>query len=576
MSDTPQKRSWLMPILAPLWFRFKELLVFSLFINLLALAAPVFILQVYDRVIFHAGLSTLQGLVLGMAAVIVFDFILRQARSRLMQRVAMKIDVDLGRRVFEKINALPLRLLESRPAGFWQSAYRDADTVRNTIGGPTAVLMIDLPFVVLFIGLIYVIAAPIVWVLVVALVAFAAVAGLSSWMVQRRARRERDSMQQRDLRIAELITGRSTVKALAVDDWTRPVWEDAHADTVAAGLHRGANVDGFGNLAMGLSILTTVALTSVGALAILDQQMTIGALIAANMLSTRIISPLNQLVGAWRGLAAYRQATGRLAALFAEAEDLQETTVSLRHPEGVLSLEDVTFAFDPAARPTLDAIRFTIKPGGMHAIVGPNGSGKSTLIKLMQGLYQPDDGRLLIDGADLRQFSRADLARWIGYVPQETWLFAGSVRDNIAMRAPEASDDQVMEAARLAGVHDLIIDLPDGYATDIGEAGQKLSAGVRQRIAIARALINGPSVLLLDEPTSSLDRDAETHLRDMLKAYAREHNVVVVTHSETLLRAADNVIAMDGGRIQAAGSARDILPKLFGGTVTPIRPEQSA
>ena len=564
-SDEADHRGWLAPLLAPLWPRFRELVVFSLFVNLLALATPVFILQVYDRVVFHAGISTLQGLAIGMVAVIVFDFILRQARSRLMQRVALRIDVDLGRRLFDKFQALPLRVLESRPTSYWQSLFRDAEVIRNVVGGPTAVLMVDLPFVVLFIGLIYVIAEPIVWVLVVALIAFVALAAVSSLTVQRAARREREAGLDRDGLIAELITGRATVKALDLDDAVRPGWEDRQADTIERALGRGVKIDGFGNFGAGLTVLTTVAMTAVGALAILDQQMTIGALIAANMLGGRIVGPLNQLVGTWRTFAAYRQSARRLNAMFRLAENRRQSGVRLEQPTGVLALEDVSFAFEPDMAPAIEAVRFTIKPGGLHGIVGRNGCGKTTLLKLMQGLYAPDEGRVLLDGGDIAQYGRLDLARWIGYVPQECFLFAASVRDNIAVREPNADDEVIVAAATLVGLHELIIDLPDGYDTEIGEAGGRLSAGLRQRIAIARALVGDPPVLLMDEPTSGLDREAEEGLRTVLAELARNRNVVVVTHSPILLAACNNIIALERGRIAMAGPSHEIMPKLFGG-----------
>jgi ATP-binding cassette subfamily C protein LapB len=570
----PTSHSWLRSALAPIRLRYKELVVFSLFINLLALATPVFVLQVYDRVVFHSGLSTLQALAAGMMIVLAFDFVLRQARSRLMQRVAMGLDIDLGRKLFDRLSSLPLNVLEARPAGYWQSLHRDAEMVRGTLTGPTALLLLDLPFAVLFIGLIFVIARPIVWVLVAALVLFVAIAVASSFAVQSASRRERDATLSREGMQAELIAGRTTVKALGLDEWARTRWEARHAEAVGGLLRRAASADGYGNISTGLVLLTTIAMTVVGALAILEQEMTIGALIAANMLSSRIVSPLGQLVTAWRGIAGYRQAVRRLDAVFAGADDRPAVEIALERPSGALSLEKLQFAFAPNAAPVIDGVHFTIKPGGLHAIVGPNGGGKSTLLKLMQGLYAPTAGRVLLDGADVQQLSRRQLAAWIGYVPQEIFLFAGTIRENLAMRLPHSTDADVIAAAKLAGVHDLIVDLPDGYGADIGEAGGRLSGGFRQRIAITRALLGQPPVLLLDEPTASLDRQAEERLCDTLVALARERNVVVVTHSPVLLSAADNIIVLERGRVSAAGPAKEMLPRLFAGNVERLRARQ--
>ncbi len=553
----------------PLWPQLRNLLSYSLFINLLALATPIFVLQVYDRVVFHAGLTTLQGLTLGMASVIAFDFLLRQARSRLMQRVSIRIDIDLGRRLYDKLAALSLRTLESRPAGYWRALFHDLEQVRNLFGGATAVLLVDLPFVILFIGLIAVIAGPLLVVLAVVTTAFLVNAWWSSWSVRGATAEEQVAVSARDILVSELMAGRATVKALSLSDTLRPLWEERHARVIERALDRGRVNDGFGNAGMSLTLITTILMTVVGALAILDHEMTIGALIAANMLSSRVVAPLNQLVGAWRGLAAYRESANRLREVFSLPEERVERTIELERPAGALTLEQVSFHFDPEGPPTLENIDFSMRPGAIHGVVGRNGSGKSTLLKVMGGLYQPTSGRILMDGGDMNQLSRPDLARWIGYMPQDGFLFAGSIRNNILHGAPDADDAALLRITRMIGVHEDIVDLPDGYDTDVGEAGGILSAGQRQKIALARALIGDPPVLLLDEPTSNLDRPSEEKLRSALTELSADRNVIIVTHSPILLAACTNLVVVDHGKVVMGGAASDILPKLFGGSGTP-------
>jgi len=567
---------WLRTILRPLWPQYRSLVQYSLFVNLLALATPVFVLQIYDRVVFHSGLSTLQGLSLGMVVVITFDFLLRQARSRVMQQVSLRIDAALGQQLFHKLTALPLRALESRPGSFWQSIFRDMDQVRNMLGGPTAVLLVDLPFVLLFIGLIFIIASPVVWVLFAALGAFVGLAWWSSNSVQTASLAERQAALARDALVAEIVAGRTTVKALAIGENLRPVWEDRHVDAIETSIRRGQVSDRFGNLGMEMTIFTTIAMTVVGALAILDQQMTIGGLIAANMLSTRIIAPLNQLVAAWRGFANYREATERLDEMLSMPEERQETELEFDRPTGVVAVRQLVFHYREDAPPVVNDLSFTLKPGGLHGIVGRNGSGKSTLLKLMQGLYTSTSGRVLLDDADVQQFTRGELALWFGYVPQECFLFAGTVRDNICKVVPDAPDERVLALTRRLGLHDDIVDLPDGYNTDIGEAGMRLSAGQRQKIVIARAMLYDPPVLLLDEPTSNLDRPAEEALCDMLTKQALTQNIIMVTHSPILLAACQNLIVMEKGKVVMAGATGDILPRLFGGSGTPPSLEKKA
>jgi ATP-binding cassette subfamily C protein LapB len=237
----------------------------------------------------------------------------------------------------------------------------------------------------------------------------------------------------------------------------------------------------------------------------------------------------------------------------------------MEKPKGKISVEDVVFSYAPDAAPVISNISLVIETGGIHAMVGRNGCGKTTLLKIIQGLYAPQKGRVLMDGADMAQFTRSELADWMGYVPQESVLFAGTVRDNIASRMPDASDDDLIKAATEAGVHHFIIDLPDGYATEIGEAGSRLSGGQRQRIAIARALVGDPPVVLLDEPSSSLDRHAEHELKDTLINIAKTRTVIIVSHSPTLLSACDFLYALDRGKLALAGPSREVLPRLFGG-----------
>jgi len=567
MSD--ERENWLKPILEPLRSVMRELLIASLFINLMALAVPIFVMQVYDRVIGHNGLATLQGLTIGVALLLGFDWIIRTSRGRIMQTMALRIDVEVGTRLFDKITHLPLRTLESRPTSFWQTLFRDVDTIRNTVSGATAILLTDLPFVFIFLGVIFVIGRPLALVFVVLLAAFALLAWASGRSVSEATGKEKNVQAGRDTLVAEIIAGRATVKAVALDGALRPLWEERQADAIEHSIRRGATADGFVNLGQTLTMLGSVALTTVGALFIIDHELSMGALIACNMLSGRLYGPINQLVGAWKGFSSFRQSVDRLGAVFAESEDRRDSGLRRERPTGRIVLENVTFAYDPASPPAARIERLEIRPGGLTAIIGRNGSGKTTLLKILLGLYPPAEGRVLLDGADIAQFSRTELAGWIGYVPQECVLFNATIRDNIAYGAPGCDDEAILAAARTAGVHQYIVDLPDGYATPIGEAGSRLSAGQRQRIAIARALIGDPPVLLLDEPSASLDRQAEEELRATLADLGRSRTVVIVTHSPVLLPICRDVVVLDKGAITAAGPAAETLNRLFGSRPPP-------
>lgn len=543
--------------------RLGELAALSLCINLLALAVPVFVLQVYDRVVFHGGLVTLGGLVIGVLIAIAFHFILAQARSRLVQMIALRVDVTLIRRLFQHLTGHPLRSLESHTDAYWHTLLRDQETVRDTLAGPATLLIVDLPFILLFLLVIWLIAAPIAWLLLAMIPVYLLFAAGSSWAIGRATRREQSSALQREALVAQLISGRATVKALGLGPALAARWEAAQADLIEQAVLRGSRVDGFGNTATTLGLLITVTLTSVGALAIVNQDMTIGGLIAANMLAARIVQPLTQLIGVWRGMSRFADAARRLDALFAQPVDRATTAVARERPSGALSLESVRFRYAEDTAPVLHDVSFTLRAGGLHGIVGANGSGKTTLLKVMQGLYPPERGRVLIDGADISQFARADLNRWIGYVPQEVFLFGGSVRDNIARGRADVADGVILGAARRADVDSFVVDLPEGYDTDVGEGGRRFSSGQRQRIALARALVDDPPILILDEPSANLDGEAARRLLLQLRFLARERNVVIVTHSPAFLALCDTVLVLDKGRIVAAGPGRKIVARLF-------------
>lgn len=542
-----------------------ELLVMSLFINLMALAAPLFVTEVYDRVIYHAGLTTLQALVIGMGCVLAFDFLLRQARSRVLQSIALRIDVGLGRRVFEKLANLPLGLLESRPSHSWQFLFRDLETVRNTVSGASLMVLIDLPFITLFVGLVSWLAPPLTWVFLCVCLAFVLLAAWNAVAVRRAAKVEQQNAQQRDRLISEIIQGRTVMKAMAMNQVLQPRWEDLHATTIGAALTRGRRSDSAVNASMEIGILSTVVLTSVGAIAILDKDMSVGALVAANLLASRFVSPLSQLVSNWRSYLGFRESARRLADLLAQPSERQTAVLDLPRPAGRLQLENILFLYPNEPAPALNGVTARYGPGGLHAIVGANGSGKTTLLKIMQGLYAPRQGRILLDDGDIAQFSRGQIAGWIGYVPQDCFLFAGNIRDNIARFDPTIDDARILAAATMAGVHSFASDMPQGYATEVGEGGQRLSTGQRQRIAIARALVTDPPLLLMDEPSGNLDTQAEENLGQQLRQLARTHTIVIVTHSPHLLPICDSITVLAKGQIAMAGRADQILPKLMQG-----------
>ena len=340
----------------PLKKRLGELAALSLAINVLSLAVPIFVLQVYDRVVFHGGLATLGGLVIGVTIALGFDFVLRQARSRLVQMIALRVDVGLIRALFDKLTNLPLRRLETQSDADWDQLLRDQETIRDTVAGPATILLVDLPFILLFIMVIWLVAQPIAWLLLALIPVYVAVAALSSWAVGVASRREQNSFNKRQLLSAQLIRGRVAAKALGLGNALQGGWEASQADLIKSSLHRGSRVDMFTNFSTGLAMATTVGMTAIGALAIVQGQLTIGGLIAANMLAARVVQPLVQMISIWRTASRLREAATRLNQLVAEPTDREDSALARDRPRGELTLDDVDFGYETDREPVLRGI----------------------------------------------------------------------------------------------------------------------------------------------------------------------------------------------------------------------------
>lgn len=540
----------------------KEILAVSLFINLLALAAPVFVLQVYDRVVFHAGVTTLVGLVIGMVLVIGFDFLLKITRARLFQAIATRCDVHLTEVLFGKLFSLPLRRLEEKGNWHWQSLFDDASMLRNVLSGAVAALAVDLPFAILFLLLILYIATPLAWVVLLALGLFALLTVVSERVIQRAAREEGQKAQQRGQMMTDLLGARETVKMLDLHTRMKTQWQQRHTDMISASLVRGRYADYYRTLSQSMTIAFTVSMTTVGALAILDQRLTIGALIAVNMLGTRLIGPLVQLVEHWRVFLQFISASKRLDEFLQLEQDNVDDTIELPRGDGQLQLKQLVFHYDAEKPPAIQGIEGKIGPKGLHVIMGQNGSGKSTLIKLLSGFYPPNKGGVYLDDADLKQFSIRQLHRRIAYLPQKPELFHGTIYENILLGDEQADQQAVLDTARQTMLHDQVVNLPDGYETRVLEGGKGLSGGMLQRIALTRTLVGNPVILLLDEPTNNLDRETEQALADLLRELSRDKTIVVATHSPTLLAAADSILVLAEGKVALAGPAQGVLEHL--------------
>jgi ATP-binding cassette subfamily C protein LapB len=536
----------------------------SIFVNLLGLFPAIFSMQVYDRVIYRSGLNTLTALLIGMVVILGADLVLRSVRARVLRVSAVRLDAEIANQLMRKLLRIPLRDLESRATASWYSLFKDVDTVRVVWSGAVAMTILDLPFAILSLGLIALIALPLLPVVLTGLVCLGALSWYSSGEFRKRRVEEFARARRRDEVLAEVCRGREAIKSLVQDESAKRAWIDSYNAWVQESFDRNGELEDQRELSTSIMLAVNIAITAMGAYAVINQWMTVGGLIGANMLASKAVGPLASLCGHWRSIAHSREASDRLDAVFCSEEEKSHTGLTLPRPSGALRLENLTYQHVGARAAVLRGVTGQIGPRGLYAVAGDNGSGKSTLLKVLRGLYLPVSGRVLIDEYDLAQFSREELSAWIGFLPQNSQLFEGSIVDNLRRSNPDVSDEQILMAAKRSGAHDFIAKLPDGYATQVGEGGNRMSGGQRKRIAITQAFLSDAPVLLLDEPTNDLDFASESHLMNTIKQLALEKTIIIVTHSVRLMAVCDRIIYLDKESKLHIGNTPEMLKLLYG------------
>lgn len=533
-------------------------------IGFLALLPSVFSMEVFDRVIYRQGFSTLFALLAGVAFALVIEWYLRRLRSASFREAGALIDWGLSQTLLSRMLSQPLKSLEDRPAAAWMALYRDVGTVRTMMTGPLMQSAFDIPLALFAIIIVGIAAMPVLPVVLVMLVVFSLLAWWWADEVKQGKVLELQQARNLDMFTSEMCRARESVKALAQHDAVTEQWRTSYEEWLAESFSRGTYLEETREFSHSLLIMSSIAITATGAYAVVNQWMSVGGLIAANMLAIKAITPIATLAGAWRQLAQSIEASRRLEQVFRQPVESSGSALNLPRPRGTLALESVTFRYDNESDPVLDDVSLVLAPAQFYAVVGRNGAGKSTLLKLLAGLYRPDEGRVLIDEYDLQQFSREETADWIATLAQNVYFLDGTIADQLKRAAPGVSDEQVIKACRLTGAHTAISRLPKGYSTDLREGGRTLSGGVRRKIALAQVLLRNPSVLTLDEPTNDLDHLSELQLVASLRLVAKMRTVVVVTHSPEMVAGADVALAMGGdGKIQVMAPTQ-ALSEFFG------------
>jgi len=568
--DLP-RRHWFWSVVKGFWPNYSHVAIAAFLVNVLGLAAPLFIMSVYDRVVPNGAIASLVALSIGMVLAIGFEALLRMVRSRIIDLTGKKIDVVLAANIFEHVLAVKMA---QRPnsVGVLANQLREFDSVREFFTSGSVVSATDLLFAILFVGVLYIIAGPLAFIPLAMLPIMILIGLAIQFPLDRAMRRLQAESAARHGVLVESLSGIETVRATGGEARMQRAWEKS----VAATARSSEDVHFWSSLALTSANtaqqVTTLLMMVIGVFLILDGKLSVGALVAASMLAGRVLAPISGLATvitrATQTFIAMR-AIDRIMSLERERSPTRNY-VTRRIEQGSLAFEGVTFKYPNGAENALEKVSFKVAPGERIGIIGRIGSGKTTVGRLTVGFYDPQDGRILIDGVDARQYDPADLRTGVGFVLQDTDLFFGKLRDNIAFGRPAATDEEILAAAKLAGVESFAATHPLGYEMPIAEGGRSLSGGQKQAIGLARVLIRRPKILFLDEPTAHFDVRSEAEFLERLKGLADgKMTIIVSTHRLSLLSLVDRLLLFDRGRLVADGPRDKVLALLQGNANKP-------
>ncbi|SAI68156.1 cyclolysin secretion ATP-binding protein [Bordetella ansorpii] len=556
--------SWFIPAVLKYRRLLAEVFVVSLVLQLFALVTPLFFQVVMDKVLVHRSFTTLDVIAIGLLAVVTFEVVLTGLRSYVFAHTSSRIDVELGARLFRHLLNLPLSYFRARRVGDSVARVRELENIRSFLTGNAITVVLDLIFSVVFLAVMLYYS---VWLTLIVLASLPCYFLLSMGFtpsLRARLNEKFNRGAENQSFLVETISGIETLKASAVEpQWIRK-WDNQLAAYVKAGFRTTA----IGTVANGgvtfVSKLVTVGTMWLGAKLVIDGQLTVGQLIAFNMLSGNVAGPVMRLAQLWTDFQQVGISMQRLGDILNTRTEVHGARPALPPVRGRIDFDQVEFRYRPGAQLALRGVTLNIQAGETIGIVGRSGSGKSTLTKLVQRLYQPEQGRVLIDGVDIATIDASSLRRQIGVVLQENVLFNRSIRDNIALHDPGMPLQQIMRAAQLAGAHEFIAELPEGYETMVGEHGATLSGGQRQRIAIARALLSNPRILIFDEATSALDYESERIIQNNMREICKGRTVIIIAHRLSAVRDTHRIVVMDRGAIVEMGRHADLLGKADG------------
>jgi ATP-binding cassette subfamily C protein LapB len=562
-------KGWFWGTLLSSWKLYIEVGIAAIMVNCFAIANPLFVMNVYDRVVPNFAEETLWVLAAGISIVYGFDFLLKLIRGYLVDVAGKTADTKIAARLFQQVMGMKMA---NRPpsAGGLANSMREFENLREFFTSSTVTALIDFPFIFLFLGVIAIIGTPIIVAIPAAMVVVAILVGLLVQIRMRKIVQETfREAQQKHAILIEAISGAETIKATASEGRMQRNWETFVSKTASSAMKATRYSQFALNLSGMFTQFVTVVVVFVGVYQIHEGNMSVGALVACTILAGRAMAPLSQIAGIATRFNQARESLNALDQMMQTPVERPEGRSFVHRPEfnGTLEFKNVTFTYPEAKTSALSDVSFKIEAGEKVGIIGRIGSGKSTIERLLLGLYDPDQGSVLVDGTDVRQIDPADLRRSVGVVPQDVYLFFGTVKENIALGAPYADDTAILRAARISGVDEFISKHPLGLDLPVGERGMTLSGGQRQAVAVARALLLDPPILLLDEPTSAMDNTTEGRFKARLGTVLTNKTLILVTHRGSLLTLVDRLIVMDGGRIVADGPKEIVMEALSSGRI---------
>ena len=553
--------TWFIPAIVKYRRLLGEVLLVSLFLQLFALVMPLFFQVVMDKVLVNSAYTTLDVITIGLLTVTIFQVLLTALRSYVFAHTSSRIDVELGAKLFRHLLGLPLAYFQARRVGDSVARIRELENIRSFLTGNAITLVLDLVFSFVFIGVMFYYSTWLTLIVVLSLPCYFITSLLFTPVLRERLSEKFNRGAENQAFLVETISGIDTLKAMAVEpQWTRK-WDNQLAAYVSAGF-RTTSLSTFANNAVTLiSKLVTVGTMYFGAKLVIDSELTVGQLVAFNMLANQVSSPVMRIAQLWTDFQQTGISVQRLGDILNTRTEVASSKTAMPRIKGRIEFEKVNFRYRPDAQEVLRNIDLLIEAGEIIGIVGRSGSGKSTLTKMVLRLFTPERGRVTIDGLDLALVEGSSLRRQIGVVLQENILFNRSVRENIALADPGAPLEAVITAAKLAGAHEFISELPEAYDSAIGEHGTGLSGGQRQRIAIARALMTNPRILIFDEATSALDYESERIIQDNMKDICRGRTVLIIAHRLSAVRDANRIVVMDRGEIVEQGPHAILVSK---------------